>query len=323
MKSRLLVFASTVLRGTNGVLSGYIYSVDWHAKKIIKKVHVPSETGHRYWNARGGNRGGRGIALDGKNQCIYVATATQILKYSMDLNLVSSINHEYMAGIHEILFDGDGIWITSTVHDLVFKLGLDGKVQEEWWGSKSNTFRKKFGYSDRCLNLKLDFPPESFELAYNDYCSEEIFHINALALHNSSVYALSSTKRCLLQIAPVDAVVLQDNGLGHPHNVQIIEDGRALINDTRNQKLKIYDLYSGELDEFIDTPVSTDGLTSSQFSRPGWQRGLATINDRVCLVGSSPAQIIEVNLDRKLVGSSLVLEKDVRNCIHGLAAVEI
>ena len=323
MSRPIIAYVSTVIRGSLNELSGFLIVIDWSKKQIINKISLPENSEHKYWNARGGNRGGRGIAFDKRTNILFVATATEVLKYSMDLKLIGRINHDYMAGIHDILLEKNGLWITSTVHDLVFKIDFYGKVIEEWWGSKSIKFKKLYSFNDRELNIKMNFSNKSFEKRYEKYCSEEIFHINSVASYSESIYILSNFKKSILQIKPVEKILITDNELISPHNICITDDKKVLINDTGNQCVNIYNFLSGKKEAVISTNITLSNEISLQFARAGWQRGLAYIKKDHYLVGTSPAQLFELNIATGEIIKQLVLDNNVRHCVHGLKVVEI
>ncbi|MGB2963486.1 MAG: hypothetical protein WBB69_05820 [Anaerolineales bacterium] len=319
VEKRIRVFASSVIRGSQDQdLTGYLYEVDWLEEKAVKKIPIPIDTKHPFWNARGGNRGGRGLFLKGDK--LYIATAMSILVFDKQLNQLAEISHPYLADIHEIFIVEDGIWVTSTVHDMVVKIDFNGALLKEWRGDQSAILQKKFGYHERNLNLSLDFSRNSFEDDFENYKKDEIFHINSVWVEGEDVYILSCWKNAFIRIFPKpEEIITIDNSLHHPHNGILSPAGTIIINDTKHQYLREYDLKSGKRLKTLSTPVFQQNIRgSSQFSRPGWQRGLVHVVDTIYLVGTSPATIFEVDIDRGLIGKILYLENNVSHSIHGL-----
>jgi hypothetical protein len=315
------VFATTVIRGSsNREMTGFLFELDWNNGRIERKVPIPLDTKHPFWNARGGNRGGRGVFVyDGK---LYVATSMSILIYDTDLMQIGEICHPFLAGIHEIFVSSDGIWVTSTVHDGVVKLDFLSNVTDSWWGSESRLLQEELGYSGRTLRLKLDFPRDSFFQEYERYCAEERLHVNAVWQKEEDVFVLSCRKKAVVQIRPgPERIIFQDEELASPHNCIVTEKGLAVINDTQNQRIRIYDLSSGKMSRTVPT-VIYDQMRSEQFANAGWQRGLARVRDSVYLVGTSPATIYEADISTGKVGRVWPIDDDVRHCIHGLCVAE-
>jgi len=315
------IFATTVIRGdANSELTGFFYELDWHKNSVKSKIPIPVDSSHPFWNARGGNRGGRGIVLN--KGILYVGTATSVLKYDTHLNRLGSIEQPLLAGLHEMWAAADGIWVTSTVHDLAMKLGFDGEILDEWWGSESKGLQAAFGYPGRALNLKMDFGAENFVEGYEQYCADERLHINTVCEYNNAVYVLANRTNALIRIRPLpEQVIIRDASLVSPHNGIITERGEALINNTIKQTLNVYDLGSGNRVKEIPTNIFGE-RASLQFAKAGWQRGLAHLEGSKYLVGTSPAAIFEVDIDTGEVGKVLQLDIDIRHCVHGLAAVQ-
>jgi hypothetical protein len=42
------------------------------------------------------------------------------------------------------------------------------------------------------------------------------------------------------------------------------------------------------------------------------------VEDSTYLIGTSPATIFEVNIDKEIIGQVCKIDNDVRHCIHGL-----
>lgn len=317
---KIRVFATTVIRGTqDNDLTGYLLKIDWKTNCVKKRIPIPIDTLHPFWNDRGGNRGGRGIAY--YNGVLYVATAMSILKYDLSLNFLGELAHPHLGGLHEISIDNEGIWVTSTLHDLIIKLDFDGNMIEEWYACDSAILQREFNFSKRKLNLNLNFPVEDFVKHYEDYCKEVIFHLNSIFSHNHSLYFLSSRLNSFIRIKPDTKVIIEDNELGAPHNGIISGNSEVLINDTKNQCIRVYDLETGERLQSLYTPVYGPVNQSVQFSFSGWQRGLFPVNHPVYLVGTSPATIFEVDLQKGSIGQICNIDSDVRHCIHGLTVV--
>ena len=323
----LRVFATTVIRGSqNSELTGFLVELDWKNNKVKQKIPIPIDTKHPLWNERGGNRGGRGLFVYDKT--LYVATALSILKFDKDLNQIGTIEHSYLAGLHEIYIDSEGIWLTSTVHDLILKVDFDGNLLKEWWGSESSILQKELKFSQRTLNLNLNFSEENFVADYQKYCGEERLHINTVWVDKNQIYILSNSRNAFVKIFPKpETIIVQDKELRSPHNGIITPDGRILINDTQNQCIRVYES-SGKRIKTINTSISSKHSImsrksfqlSQQFAKPGWQRGLTHIRDSIYLVGTSPATVFEVDIDKEIIGQQCKIDDDVKHCIHGLVA---
>jgi hypothetical protein len=314
------VFASSVLRiSSDHAITGYLFEIDWPEGTVRSQIPIPIDSSTPFWNPRGGNRGGRGLAA--ARGILHVATAVSILRYDRELRPLGEFCDPHLAGLHEIFAESDGFWVTSTSHDLVLKMGYDGSVMDRWFGSESPVLQRALGFTGRQLNLGLNFPAESFATHYEQYCREERLHANAVWTLGQEVYVLASRRRALVRIRPLpEVVILRDESLADPHNCVVTPDGRVLINDTAHQGIRTFDLSSGREVDHLSTLVEEIAGRSTQFVKSGWQRGLFPLRGSVYLVGVSPATVFEVDVDAGVIGRICRIDRDPAHCIHGLMA---
>jgi len=313
-------YLSTIIRATQDKsLTGYFVGIDWKEKRIESKIPIPIKGQSPFWNARGGNRGGRGVQV--WDDVIYVATEAGIRKYDLGYNSLGELNNSSFGGLHEIYVDGTGIWVTSTIHDLVLKVDFEGNTLDEWWGHESPLLQRRFGFASRAINLGLDFGLDDFQTQYDEYCAEERLHVNTVMAQDGKVYAYCPRINALVKIRPLpEEIVIHDDSLGGGHNGIITEDNKMIVNDTRRQAIRVYDVATGRLTKVLDTQIRRV-RRSEQFIIPGWQRGLAHVRDGIYLVGTSPATVFEVDIENDLIGHVFEVDSDVAHCVHGLAAV--
>lgn len=319
------VFATTVLRESlNKELTGYLYKIDWYNQSILKSTKIPLNSGHPFWSGRGGNRGGRGIEY--KNNILYVATAMSILKYTTELQLIGEIKAKELAGLHEICIVEQGIWCTSTIHDLMILLSFDGKVIDSWDGSNSELLQSTYSFTPRHLNYNFDIDPTKVENSLSNiesYVSQERLHINSVSSNkNDEVFIYASKLNSLVKIRPLpEALIIEDTKLLNAgHNCTYNDSTSFIANDTKRQNIVLYNL-DGDIIKRINTSINSRQL-STQFTKPGWQRGLSRITDDVFLVGSSPALIFEVNIQTGEIGQLFELDNNVKHCVHGLLVID-
>ena len=117
---RLLV--TTIVRNALPTApSGYIYLLDTDKGKVLMRCPVP-ESLHRAKdpNPRGGLRGAKGISSYGGK--VVVANTDSLWIFDKSWNISNRITHPLMSGVHDILAEEDGIWITCTHVDLLIKV---------------------------------------------------------------------------------------------------------------------------------------------------------------------------------------------------------
>ena len=107
--------------------SGYLYSIDFGRRKILRLTR-PIEPVYREFddNPRGGLRGCRGMAISSSE--IAVSNSSVVFRYDTGWNLVGTISHPSCAGIHDILYQGDSIWVTATRADLLMQFTRSGQL---------------------------------------------------------------------------------------------------------------------------------------------------------------------------------------------------
>jgi FkbM family methyltransferase len=315
------VFISSVFRETeNSKMSGFLIELEWPSGIIKKKISIPATTATKeFWSARGGNRGGRGLYYFDNE--IYLATAISIRKYDMNLNLISEFTHPKLAGIHEISVDATGIWITSTLHDLLIKLNHKGELIKEWYGSEDKKLQKIFNYTSRSLVLDMNFKGK-YAQEYDNYARDERLHLNSVQVVNNQVYSFANRIGAMIRVFPQPtSVEIHDRKLISAHNALILPDNKLIINNTENQSIAIFDLLNKNIKREISTKIFNTKSTG-QFTNAGWQRGLANIDNDNYLVGSSPLSVFEVDINNGKIGKIVQLSQDIRHCVHGLLVLQ-
>jgi hypothetical protein len=144
--------------------SGFVRVVDLERGTVPATFPMP-ESRHRARdpNPRGGLRGAKGIGIDGGR--LVLANVERLFVLDTQWRLQAEITHPWLAGIHDVLCEGDGIWVTCASCDLLVRVGWDGAVVEEW------TWRR-----DRALAESIGFAvPPPFEPAL-DYRDPAVVH---------------------------------------------------------------------------------------------------------------------------------------------------
>jgi len=107
--------------------SGYIYVFDTKTSRFLREVRgIEPPFREKDNNPRGGARGMRGISFRGGE--LAIGNYSCIFCFDRHWVLQRVISNPVCAGVHDILLEGDGIWITSTANDLLLKLDFDGNI---------------------------------------------------------------------------------------------------------------------------------------------------------------------------------------------------
>jgi hypothetical protein len=71
-------------------------------------------------------RGSKGMAV--RNDQKALSNDSMICRYDPQWNLLGIINHPSCAGIHDILFEGDTLWVSSARTDMVMQFSISGEL---------------------------------------------------------------------------------------------------------------------------------------------------------------------------------------------------
>jgi hypothetical protein len=301
------VYITTVKRGGNlKDLTGFVYEIDIKKRKIINSVAINDlSLKNGFWNPRGGNRGARGICYFAK--VLYVATATSIRKYDLDLNFLGDIRHKEFVGLHGLRKGPNGVFCLSTMSNTVLKINKKNKIVWRWNGLRSSLLKQTFGITSEIIK-KNKKKPGFF------------FHFSGLAVNNKEVYLLSNPKSFIMKIFPTEKLIISDDSLQAPHDICFINNNLFLINNTKNQTIHKYSLTNKSRVKISNTQVYKL-RKSNMFSSPGWQRGLAHYYGDKYLVGTSPLTIFEFNIKTNKIERIIKLDKDIKHSSYDICVV--
>lgn len=330
------VLATTVVRESprGKRRSGFIYDVDWGPRRVERRLPVPEpQFPESDDNPRGGVRGGRGVAVTPGG--IVVANYDTLHLYDLDWNPLDALSHQLFVDIHEVDWDGRHLWVTAAAVDAVLRVSLDGDVtvgwdphEEHWrWGVRprphpldgSVDYRRRGAPKiDQChvngvaqlngttvVNCGLVRPQRSLPVRLWRRARRRLAQawLGEGARRNSG-----SSLVVALNGASTPSVLLELGKHDYPtHNSQLIAAGRLVVNDTGRNTLRLYSLADGAAQETLAVQV------------PGtWLRGLEPVGEEHVLVGSSPAQILLVDLATGAVEETVQLSEDPHEAVHGL-----
>jgi hypothetical protein len=107
--------------------SGHIMVMDLEKREIIRRCEI-IEPPYRVENPnpRGGLRGSKGISVAGNR--IAIANASTIFLYDEEWTPITYFYHPSCAGVHDIVLDGETVWVTSARNDILCQLDFTGKM---------------------------------------------------------------------------------------------------------------------------------------------------------------------------------------------------
>lgn len=223
--------------------SGHIITYDLEMRKVLRTSEM-IEPPYRVENPnpRGGLRGSKGISI--KDGMIAISNASTIFIYDENWKPLHCIYHPSCAGVHDIVLDGQSVWVTSARNDILCQLNFDSKLLKYF-------DTRKFA---KLLELK-DFNPAIFlsdkqiqngEIDFRDPRShDEIFadstHTNGLSINELGEIMLSLG---LLKKQNHQRLLYIKNWLIRMHWWETFE---ALNKFIRTNIVKMENRHSGEL----------------------------------------------------------------------------
>lgn len=141
-----LVAVTTVVRHVDaGSPSSFMHVVDLAKSEVVLTAAVPDSDLRRLdANPRGGMRGARGISVAGDR--LVLAQNERLFILSHKWEVIGELSHPLMGGIHDVLAEEHGIWVTSTSADLLVLLGWGGRLRDTWLWRKDERLVSRLGF---------------------------------------------------------------------------------------------------------------------------------------------------------------------------------
>jgi hypothetical protein len=338
----MFVYFSTVVRSAPQHLGGEIIKLDWKKKQLLARSPIiPMNPTVDDPNPRGSTRGGRGILLNSKE--VLVAAYHSLFVFDLDLNFMRQISNPLFANLHELSWEGNDLWATSTDIDAAIKIDYLGNGIESWWPREDPLIASRYNL----LPLNIDKGKDNrVSFAGMGNTARSHVHLNAIAVYNNRPLILLNKFGVVVRLHPTE-VIIENPQLRGCHNILVTAEGFILINDTVGRSLYIYDT-TGRLRKRIVltkfAPVrkilyrhcsavigdwlAEHGRPTRLFrhlfhrmtvARPIFVRGLCQVSEQSVLVGISPAAILEINWMTEKLLDMYVYSADRHICVHGLA----
>ena len=344
------VLVTTVVRHADSSRrSGFLRLVDLETGRIRWRLGMPESAQRDHDpNPRGGLRGARGASIHGDR--LVVANSERLLVFDGSWSLVGEITQPCFGGIHDILAEADGIWVTCTSADLLVKVSWSGEILADWEWRRDKTLREAIGlrsvppvdrrldYRDpeamrtdvrntvhlngvaRCpQGLLLSFgrvlSPRAYRAARRRSIVGKLASTLGLATRTTRPRSLDTPSRVAGSSAFI--VLLEESGntriLRRSEGIAIPLHNVAWIND----KLIFNDSNAGALvatagDDCADRSVPIPGS-------PSFARGLAHCGDEVFLVGSqAPLALYRVDLGTSTITATIPLHGQEHESVYAI-----
>ena len=333
------LYFSTIVRGASIEKGGELVWLDWETKRIRNRVPIfPENPAFDDPNPRGNSRGGRGVAIlaDGRAA---VASYHSLYLFSPDLKEKTQVTNNLLAGIHEVTRTARGtLLVASTALDAALELDPStGNALAQYWPREMPEIQNALGVAPLEINKQIDNRLLYLEEKHIRHSSH--VHLNIATEWNGEVYGLLHAYGAVANLSR-GQIMFRDAGLKGAHNLILREDGTAIINNTYEQSVQLYDLKTGHLVKDIHltdfaavkklvTPLQKAkytlrgalnrlGLKYVSNPLPYFVRGLDVANGQA-YVGLSPSTILQIDLASGNLVDWFTYSHDLASCVHGVA----
>jgi hypothetical protein len=316
-----VVLSSVVRSSHQGESHGGVYIVDFATGSVEQMLDWddPSIS----WEGRGADRGLRGIAFHGDR--VYLAASDEIFVYDKRFQMQGSFRNAYLKHCHEITVDGDRLLVTSTGFDAVLEYDLRREAFANGFCIRygaMNEWRRRLAQAGAPLALFRPMPGLRWfdPTAPGGPEPADTTHVNNVSVRGPSILA-SGTKLARVVAITADVISTYARVPFGSHNARPYREG-VLMNHTKSDRICYLDRSGRIIRSWPIVRYAADQLEHSALSadqaRQAFGRGLAVVDDRHFVGGSSPATVSLYAFDREEPVATVNLTLDVRNAVHGL-----
>ena len=179
------LLVSTVRRHSSATgPSGYLYVVDLDRKRAVQRSMIIEPPYHEFdTNLRGGMRGCKGIAI--REDQVVISNYSVIFRYDPEWNLIGTFTHPACAGVHDIMFQGETLWVTSSRTDILMQFSLSGELLKHYYLREPSLALEELRWkptlllkSDQIRKGSINFlDPRTFDFGEYDRA-----HVNSLCI---------------------------------------------------------------------------------------------------------------------------------------------
>lgn len=258
------------------------------------------------WNGATGERGLRGVALDG--EIVYMAAGAELLALTPDLKILDSWRCPYLMHCHGIAVWERRLYVTSAAFDSILCFDLERKAFA--WAMHVQRQGHRFGMAR--FDPRADDGPLPLDK----------LHLNSVHCNRHGMYITGLRTGGMLHFngGRINMAVEL------PANSRDARPFRAgvLFNDTDAGALRYTGRGEGEEDRAMRPPHDTDTLMHAEaveegLARVSFTRGLCVLSERIVAGGSSPATVTLYDLADNCTLGSIIMSRDAREAIHTIA----
>jgi hypothetical protein len=167
---------TTVVRGAPlRVPSGRLHVLDTESGEPPVTTPLPESAFiERERNLWGGIRGGRGLAAHGDR--LALALNDRVMVLDRGWRVTASATAPSLGNVHDLLADGDGVWLTCTTSDLLVRMDWQGRLHTRWSWMDDPALRRDLGHRRTPIDRRRDLRDPANRRHWHD-----VGHLNAIA----------------------------------------------------------------------------------------------------------------------------------------------
>lgn len=324
IKENINIYVTTLIRYKQ---YGYIYDVDF-PNCIRNRAQVRNRT---QVAQHGGPHG-----LGRSNDLLVTGTYDDIRIYDKHLNLVGKFTHNFLSGVHGLNVKEGKVWVSSCNNEAVLCFSLDGDLDEVHFLEENPKLMGLIGKKPVSVSRTTDYREQQ-----RPYESQP-FHVNdvqrttdglEVSLHKLGiVYDLYEDK----VVAQIESDDIHD-GRSHSNGVYINNTGKQKVvkvtsEDRPNRECKVDIMEIGsastklnvikqkakhKIIEKIKSIIPFSSLPSRRCNA-NWLRGLCVVDEEHVVVGTSPASVCLVNIEKREVVDYLQLSDQLCEAVFAI-----
>ena len=303
-KRSINIYVTTLIRYKQ---YGYIYDVDF-PNCIQNRIQVKNRT---HIAQHGGPHG-----LAHSDDLLVTGTYDDIRVYDRNLNLVSKFTHKFLSGVHGLSVKESKVWVSSCNNEAVLCFSLDGSLEEVHFLEENKKLMSLIGKEPVSVSRTTDYREQQ-----RPYQGQP-FHVNdvqrttsglEVSLHKLGiVYDLYKDK----VVAQIESDDIHDgrsyssgvyvNNTGKQKVVKVTSDGepnrecKVDIMKIGSPSIKLNIIKQKAKFKIIEKIKSVVPFSSfpSRRCNANWLRGLCVIDEEHVVVGTSPASVCLVNIEK-------------------------
>ena len=327
---RRVVVTSIVRMAWPDQVSANLRVLDLESGRVTFVTPVPESV----WraddpNPRGGVRGARGVSTHGGR--LVLANSERLFLFDTSWRLTRQVTHPLMGGVHDVLAEERGIWLTCAACDLLLLVSWEGELEGLWTLRDHPHLVRELALPRlRGLDLNLDYRDPRL---VPDSSSNRI-HLNAVARSPDGLLLsfgrfVPVEKRLFGRPRPVrpgaSALVVLDDREGirsAPATVLHRAEGAASPNHNvaRDEELLLYNDSNRDRLVAVDRRTGREQASIAIPGDPAFARGLAPAGPGRWLVGSqAPAAVSLVDLEREEVTATFPLDGHENETVYAIA----